>query len=99
MPEYTLAGLVVLGAALVVAWISGVARVRSTWAGFVVFLAMTLVSDLVLTGLPIVTYGDGTASGVAIGPIPVEDLLYGQALYLVAVAAWGTRPSAPRIAR
>ncbi|HEX5828385.1 MAG TPA: lycopene cyclase domain-containing protein [Candidatus Limnocylindrales bacterium] len=95
MPEYTLAGLVVLTGALALASVRGVARLRATWLGFAVFLAMTVVFDLLLTGLPIVTYGPGTNSGIALGPIPVEDFLYGQALYLVAIAAWGPRPSAP----
>jgi lycopene cyclase domain-containing protein len=92
MPEYTLAAVVVLGAGLVAAWAAGVLRLRATWAGLVAFGAATVAADLVLTGLPIVTYGPGFTSGVALGPMPVEDLLYGLALYLVAVAAWGPRP-------
>jgi lycopene cyclase domain-containing protein len=99
VPEYTLAGLATLAAALVVAWATGVARLRATWLGFGVFLALTVVFDFLLTGLPIVTYGPGTASGIALGPIPVEDFLYGQALYLVAVAAWGLRDAAPAAGR
>lgn len=93
MPEYTLAGIVVLAGALVLAWVRGVARLRATWLGFVVFLGMTVIFDILLTGLPIVTYGPGTNSGIALGPIPVEDFLYGQALYLVAVATWGPKPA------
>lgn len=99
MAEYTLAGVIVLAGALVAAWVTGVARLRATWLGFAVFLAMTVVFDFLLTGLPIVTYGAGTVSGIALGPIPVEDFLYGQALYLVAVAAWGTRTSLPETTR
>jgi lycopene cyclase domain-containing protein len=95
MAEYTLAGLVALGAGLLLAALAGVFPMRATWYGFAVFLGMTLVFDALLTGLPIVTYGPGTNAGVTVGPIPIEDLLYGQALYLVAVAAWGRRPSAP----
>jgi lycopene cyclase domain-containing protein len=99
MPEYTLAGLVVLGGALAFAWLRGVARIRATWLGFLVFLGLTVVFDLLLTGLPIVTYGPGTNSGLALGTVPVEDFLYGQALYLVAVAAWGREPLAGRATR
>jgi len=100
MAEYTLAAVVVLAGALIAAWATGVARLRATWYGFAVFLALTVVFDFVLTGLPIVTYGPGMTSGIALGPIPVEDFLYGQALYLVAVAAWGTagRPAPERAA-
>jgi lycopene cyclase domain-containing protein len=94
VPEYTLAGAVFLAAAVAIAWAAGVARLRATWYGFAVFLALTVVFDFLLTGLPIVTYDAATNSGLALGPIPVEDFLYGQALYLVAVAAWGAKPSA-----
>ena len=93
MPEYTLAAVVVLSVGLVAAWASGVLRERAAWAGLALFGAATVVADLVLTGLPIVTYGPGFASGVALGPMPVEDLLYGLGLYLVAIAAWGRRPA------
>ena len=96
MPEYTLAALALLAAALLVGWVAGVLGLRATWYGFAVFLALTAVFDLLLTGLPIVTYGPGSASGIRLGPIPVEDFLYGQALYLVAVAAWGATPLARR---
>ena len=93
MPEYTLAGLVTVGAAVAAAWVTGVARIRATWIGFAIFLALTLMFDLVLTALPIVSYGDSLRSGVGIATIPIEDLLYGQALYLVAVSAWGPAPA------
>lgn len=43
---------------------------------------------------PIVTYGDGSRSGVALGPMPTEDL-YGLALYLVAIAARGRAETRP----
>jgi lycopene cyclase domain-containing protein len=66
-----------------------------------VFAACTIVFDLVLTGLPIVTYGDRFSSGVGIGPMPIEDLLDGVALCLTALAAWtwaGPRGRAERSA-
>jgi lycopene cyclase domain-containing protein len=94
--EYLLAALVALALGLSFAWMTGVARLRATWLGLSAFLVLTLVFDAILTGLPIVTYGDVTASGLGIGPVPVEDLLYGASLYLVAVAAWGARTADPR---
>jgi lycopene cyclase domain-containing protein len=93
MPEYTLATLVVLAGAFAAAGARGVLRERAAWLGLLAFGAATIVADIVLTGLPIVTYGDGTNSGIAIGPMPIEDLGYGLALYLVAIAAWGPRRS------
>lgn len=91
MPEYSLAAAAALALAAIAAAVRGVLTERAVWLGAGVFAAATVVADLVLTGLPIVTYGDGFRSGVGIGPMPVEDLLYGLALYLVAVAAWGKR--------
>jgi lycopene cyclase domain-containing protein len=91
VPEYTLASLVVLAGALVAASLRGVLRERAAWLGLLAFGAATVVADLVLTGLPIVTYGAEANSGIAIGPMPIEDLGYGLALYLVAISAWGPR--------
>ena len=93
MPEYTLASLVVVALGLVVAGLAGVLRERAAWAGLVVFGLVTVVADTVLTGLPIVTYGREHNAGLYLGPMPLEDLLYGLGLYLVAVAAWGRRPA------
>jgi lycopene cyclase domain-containing protein len=89
MPEYTVASTAVLVGAVLAAWWRGALAGRAGWLGLAIFGAATVVFDIVLTGLPIVTYGPGTTSGLAIGPMPVEDLLYGLALYLVAIAAWG----------
>ncbi|MCU0483549.1 MAG: lycopene cyclase domain-containing protein [Chloroflexi bacterium] len=96
MPEYTVAAVGVLAGGAAAAWWRGALAGRAWWLGLAVFGAATLVFDLVLTGLPIVTYGPGTTSGLALGPMPIEDLLYGLALYLVAIAAWapGHAPAA-----
>ena len=76
MPEYTLLTVPVLGGALALAWARGVLRERAAWLGLTVFGAITIVADLGLTGLPIVTYGAGTNLGIAIGPMPIEDLAH-----------------------
>jgi lycopene cyclase domain-containing protein len=93
VPEYTLLSLVFLVGGLAWAWLAGVLRERAAWLGLVVFALVTIVADLALTGLPIVTYGRALNAGVYLGPMPIEDLLYGLALYLVAIAAWGRRPA------
>lgn len=93
MPEYTLLATGFLAGALGLAAVAGVLRERAAWAGLAAFGLITVVADLVLTGLPIVTYRPEFSSGVRLGPMPVEDLLYGLALYLVAIAAWGRRPA------
>lgn len=93
MPEYTLAAIVWLGGAALAAALVGGRRwgllgERRTWLTLAVFGAFTIVFDVILTGLPIVTYGDEFRSGLAIGPMPLEDLLYGLALALTALAAF-----------
>jgi lycopene cyclase domain-containing protein len=93
MPEYTLASLAAIALGLILAGLAGVLRERAAWIGLVAFGLATLAADIVLTGLPIVTYGRQFNAGLYLGPMPIEDLLYGLALYLVAIAAWGRRPA------
>lgn len=93
MPEYTLAAVVWLIAAGVAAGLAGtrpwgLLGERRTWVTLVVFGGFTIVFDIVLTGLPIVTYGDEHLSGIRLGPMPIEDLLYGLALVLTALTAF-----------
>ncbi len=87
-PEYAAAALLWLAGALVLTWCTGTLGRRAAWLALAVFLAFTLVFDAVLTGLPIVTYGATTALGIRLGPIPVEDLVYGAALCLTALGAF-----------
>ena len=87
IPEYTLAGIAWLAAALGLAGAAGILRRRRTWLTFGAFLASTVVFDAILTGLPIVTYGAEHVTGLRLGSTPVEDYLYGQALCLTAIAA------------
>ena len=96
--EYTLAGFAWLAGAFVLAGAVGILRRRSTWIALGVFLAFTVVFDAVLTGLPIVVYGEAHISGIRLGTTPVEDYLYGLALCLTAIATyeiarrrWGAR--------
>ena len=88
MPEYTVAAALLLVACSLVAWWTGVLARREAWITLGVFAALTVVFDVILTAIPIVTYGNGLRSGVAIGPMPVEDLAYGIALCLLALAVW-----------
>jgi lycopene cyclase domain-containing protein len=103
MIEYTMAGAAWLAAGLVLAAIAGILGRRRTWLAFAAFLGFTVVFDAILTGLPIVTYGDEHITGIRLGTTPVEDYLYGQALFLVAIASyelarrrWPSSRPAPR---
>jgi len=87
MPEYALAGVAWLAGALGLAAAAGILRQRRTWIALGAFLGFTVVFDALLTGLPIVTYGDQHVTGLRLGTTPVEDYLYGQALCLTAIAS------------
>ena len=93
MPEYTIAAVLWLGGASLAAGLVGGRRwgllgQRRAWITLAVFAGFTVVFDVILTGLPIVTYADELRSGISIGPMPIEDLLYGLALALTAMAAF-----------
>ena len=88
MPEYTTASLLLLVSCGLAAWRTGVLAHPEAWLTLIVFGLLTVVFDIVLTGIPIVTYGNGLRSGLAVGPMPIEDLAYGLALCLLALAVW-----------
>ncbi|MGI8564731.1 MAG: lycopene cyclase domain-containing protein [Candidatus Dormibacter sp.] len=88
MREYTLASLGLLLVAAVLAAVTGSWRRPAFWAGIVVFGLLTAAFDLLMTSEGLYHYADRYRSGVGIGRMPVEDLLYGLALYAVAVSAW-----------
>lgn len=96
MPEYAAVTLLVLAVTGALAWWRGLLARRSTWLALGVFAVLTVVFDVVLTGLPIVTYGPEHLSGLMVGPMPIEDLGYGIALFLLAVLAWDAVAPRPR---
>jgi lycopene cyclase domain-containing protein len=75
------------GAALVAAR-ARVLRQRSTWVGAAAFAALTVAADNLLIGAGVYGYRDRHRCGLRVGHMPVEDLAYGIALYLVAVSVW-----------
>ena len=85
--------LVVLGTRLVLG--------RVFWVTYPIVLAGQLVSNGVLTGRRIVRYDPQAIIGLRVAWAPVEDLAFGFALVLTALAIWvrlgrgatsGTRP-------
>jgi lycopene cyclase domain-containing protein len=87
-PAYALASLAWLAAAVLLAWWAGATGRRQTWLALAIFLAFTVVFDAILTGLPIVTYGEDALTGIRVGTTPVEDYVYGAALCLTAIAVY-----------
>jgi lycopene cyclase domain-containing protein len=91
MIEYTLAAVAVLIVALGVTVARGAAPDPALWLGLIAFAALTVVADSLLVRIGVFGYATRFRSGIEIGAIPVEDLLYGCALYLIATAAWSWR--------
>jgi lycopene cyclase domain-containing protein len=88
MKEYTLASLLILLLALLLAGVRGLWTDRALWLGFLIFGLMTVAADVILTGVGVYTYDPRFNAGLLIGRMPLEDLAYGLALYLVAVTTF-----------
>lgn len=88
MREYTVASALVLLLALLLAGARGLWSDRALWLGLILFGLMTVAADVVLTGIGVYTYASRFNAGLLIGRMPVEDLAYGLALYLVAVTTF-----------
>lgn len=88
MTEYTMAASAVLAAALFVSGLRGLYRRPTVWIGLAIFGLLTIVVDVVLTRVGVYTHANRFMSGILIDRMPVEDLFYGAALYLVAVLSW-----------
>jgi lycopene cyclase domain-containing protein len=88
MRSYTIAALAALLVSLVAVGVAGPWRDRSVWLGFGVFAALTIVADVALTGVGVYTYDRRFNAGLYLGHMPLEDLAYGLALYLIAVTVW-----------
>jgi len=90
--EYTLAASAVLLAAAVLAGVRGAYRRPWVWIGMAVFAVLTIVADVALTRIGVYRHRSMFNAGILIDRMPVEDLLYGVALYLVAVLSWTWPP-------
>ena len=94
MSEYTVAASAVLAVALVISALRGLYRRRTAWIGLAIFALLTIVADVVLTRIGVYTHRMSATAGILIDRMPMEDLFYGVALYLVAVLSWTWTPSA-----
>lgn len=83
-----MASLAALGAALMVAGARGLLTQRALWVGLVAFALLTVIADVLLTAFGVYGYDGHFNAGLLIGRMPVEDLAYALALYLVAATAW-----------
>lgn len=88
MRQYTLASAIALGGALLLSGWRGRLRDRSVWVGLALFSLLTIGADVALTEIGVFSYAPQFLSGIRIVRMPLEDLLYGMALYLTAVTVW-----------
>lgn len=88
MSEYTVAAASVLAVAIVISGLRGLYRRRTAWLGLAIFALLTIVADVVLTRVGVYTHRASATAGILIDRMPIEDLFYGVALYLVAVLSW-----------
>jgi lycopene cyclase domain-containing protein len=74
-------------------------RTRGFWTAYSIVLFFQLITNGVLTGLPVVRYDDSRILGLRIVYAPVEDLLFGFAMVTITLALWvrlGARARTPR---
>jgi lycopene cyclase domain-containing protein len=88
MREYSAASAAVFLFALGLAGVRGLWTDRSLWLGLLIFGLMTVAADVLLTGIGVYRYAPKFNAGLLIGRMPIEDLAYGLALYLVAVTTF-----------
>jgi lycopene cyclase domain-containing protein len=89
--SYTLLAVVaVLAAALldVVVLRTKLLLQKGFWAAYGIVVFFQLVTNGLLTGIPIVTYNRARILGLRIVYAPVEDLLFGFAMVTVTLAVW-----------
>lgn len=63
-------------------------RRKAFWASYAIMLFFQLITNGVLTGIPIVRYDPQTIIGWRIAFAPIEDLLFGFALVVVTLSTW-----------
>jgi lycopene cyclase domain-containing protein len=88
---YTAAAVVgVIGAVTLDLWVlrTKLIRGRLFWATYPIVAAFQLLSNGVLTGRGVVRYDPAAIVGLRIVYAPVEDLAFGFALVLAALALW-----------
>jgi lycopene cyclase domain-containing protein len=86
--EYTFAAVAALALTVSLAAVHGLLARRAYWIGLVGFAVLTVVADSMLVGRGVFGFGGRFISGIHIWRMPIEDLLYGSALYSLAVTAF-----------
>ncbi|MGH7882934.1 MAG: lycopene cyclase domain-containing protein [Candidatus Dormibacteraceae bacterium] len=61
---------------------------RRLWLGLLIFLGLTVIFDSLAIKAQLYAYSPRFRSGLQLLEAPIEDLIYGAALYLVAIATY-----------
>ncbi len=102
--NYTLLALIGVAVALAVDLAvlrTRLLRTRGFWSAYGIVLFFQLVTNGVLTGLPVVRYDPNRITGLRIVYAPFEDLLFGFAMVTITLSLWvrlgdRARPDRPR---
>ena len=54
----------------------GLIAQRKFWRFQLIYFGLFLICNMILTGIPVVTYGQDAILGLRVGTIPIEDFLY-----------------------
>ncbi len=82
------AGVLAAAALDVVVLRTNLLRRKAFWTAYAIMAFFQLVTNGLLTGLPIVRYDPTAIIGWRLVYAPVEDLLFGFALILVTLSSW-----------
>ena len=63
-------------------------RHRTFWLAYAIIVVFQLITNGLLTGLPVVRYDPAAIVGLRIVYAPVEDLLFGFALVTITLSLW-----------
>jgi len=88
--NYTVLALIGVAAAIAVdvALRTHLLRQRGFWTAYAIVLFFQLVTNGVLTGLPVVRYDSDRILGLRLVYAPVEDLLFGFAMVTITLSLW-----------
>jgi lycopene cyclase domain-containing protein len=81
-------GVLVAAAVDVIVFRTMLLRRKAFWVAYAIMVFFQLITNGLLTGIPVVRYDPDTIVGWRLVYAPVEDLLFGFALVLVTLALW-----------
>ena len=81
-------GVIVAAAADLIVFGTMLLRRKAFWVAYAIMVFFQLVTNGLLTGIPVVRYDPHTIIGWRLVYAPVEDLLFGFALVLATLTLW-----------